>query len=94
MPEYWRMVLILTLDFYVVHTLELCLKTHLMYEMVLLKEKAKASVMPEQQINEKALTNDANGPTSFTPYIKYQKLEFKVWDRIIYVSIIFQSKPH
>ena len=65
-----------------------------MYEMVLSTEKAKASVMPEQHINEKAVTKDANGPTSFTPYIKYQKLEFKVWDRIIYVSIIFQSKPH
>ncbi|KAJ4916987.1 Phospholipase SGR2 [Raphanus sativus] len=46
---------------------------------ILTDEKAKAFVMPEQQhINGKALTKDANGPTSFTPYIKYQKLEFKV----------------
>ena len=55
--------------------------------MVLSTEKAKASVLPELDINEKALTKDASGPTSFTPYIKYQKLEFKVWDRIIYLSI-------
>ncbi|KAH0854832.1 hypothetical protein HID58_037127 [Brassica napus] len=34
--------------------------------------------LPELDINEKALTKDASGPTSFTPYIKYQKLEFKV----------------
>lgn len=46
---------------------------------ILTDEKAKGFVMHEQQhINGKALTKDANGPTSFTPYIKYQKLEFKV----------------
>ncbi|CAH8331332.1 unnamed protein product [Eruca vesicaria subsp. sativa] len=43
---------------------------------ILTDEKAKTSVMHKQHINEKALTKD--GPTSFTPYIKYQKLEFKV----------------
>ncbi|EOA39604.1 hypothetical protein CARUB_v10008231mg [Capsella rubella] len=45
---------------------------------ILSDEKAKASVVPKQFNNEKAPTEDANTPTSFTPFIKYQKLEFKV----------------
>lgn len=49
-------------------------------------EKAKTSVVPEQLVNEKAPIEDANAPTSFTPYIKYRKLEFKVWDRRIKMS--------
>ncbi|KAL0770508.1 hypothetical protein Bca101_035659 [Brassica carinata] len=34
-------------------------------------EKARTSVMPEQRINEKALTKDANGPTYQNPYSFY-----------------------
>ncbi|ESQ33675.1 hypothetical protein EUTSA_v10006721mg [Eutrema salsugineum] len=45
---------------------------------ILTDGKAKTSVMPEQHINEKAPTKDPNAPSSFTPHIKYQKLEFKV----------------
>ncbi|CAN8313834.1 unnamed protein product [Cochlearia groenlandica] len=45
---------------------------------ILADEKAKTFVMPEQPISEKAPTNNANGPSSFTPHIKYRKLEFKV----------------
>uniref|UniRef100_M4FBF9 DDHD domain-containing protein n=1 Tax=Brassica campestris TaxID=3711 RepID=M4FBF9_BRACM len=41
-------------------------------------EKTKTSLIPEQHINEKAPTKDATAPSSFTPYIKYRKLEFKV----------------
>ncbi|CAH8360023.1 unnamed protein product [Eruca vesicaria subsp. sativa] len=41
-------------------------------------EKAKTSVIPEQHINEKVPTKGATTPSSFTPYIKYRKLEFKV----------------
>lgn len=55
--------------------------------MVLSTEKAKTSVVPEQLINEKAPSKDANAPTSFTPHIKYRKLEFKVWDLIIKISV-------
>ena len=51
--------------------------------MVLSTEKTKTSMIPE-----KAPTKDATAPSSFTPYIKYRKLEFKVWDRILN---IFQS---
>ncbi|KAH0862962.1 hypothetical protein HID58_080173 [Brassica napus] len=36
-------------------------------------EKTKTSMIPE-----KAPTKDATAPSSFTPYIKYRKLEFKV----------------
>lgn len=56
-------------------------------KMVLSTEKAKSSVVPEQLDNEKVPTEDASSPTSFTPHIKYQKLEFKVWDRRIKISI-------
>ncbi|KAL1204964.1 Phospholipase SGR2 [Cardamine amara subsp. amara] len=45
---------------------------------ILTDEKAKTSMVLEQLNNEKAPTEDANAPTSFTPDIKYQKLEFKV----------------
>ncbi|KAG7593575.1 DDHD domain [Arabidopsis thaliana x Arabidopsis arenosa] len=45
---------------------------------ILSDEKAKAYVVPKQLNNEKARTEDAKKPTSFTPFIKYQKLEFKV----------------
>uniref|UniRef100_A0A1J3HS01 Phospholipase SGR2 n=1 Tax=Noccaea caerulescens TaxID=107243 RepID=A0A1J3HS01_NOCCA len=45
---------------------------------ILTDEKAKTSVVPEQLINEKAPSKGANAPTSFTPHIKYRKLEFKV----------------
>jgi hypothetical protein len=41
-------------------------------------EKAKTSVAPKELNNEKVQTEDADAPTSFTPFIKYQKLEFKV----------------
>ncbi|CAH8254434.1 unnamed protein product [Arabidopsis lyrata] len=45
---------------------------------ILSEEKAKAYVVPKQLNNEMASTKDANAPTSLTPFIKYQKLEFKV----------------
>jgi len=48
--------------------------------MMLSTEKAKTSVAPKELNNEKVQTEDADAPTSFTPFIKYQKLEFKVWD--------------
>ncbi|AAG27887.1 unknown protein [Arabidopsis thaliana] len=41
-------------------------------------KKAKTSVAPKELNNEKVQTEDADAPTSFTPFIKYQKLEFKV----------------
>ncbi|KAJ0233122.1 Phospholipase SGR2 [Hirschfeldia incana] len=41
-------------------------------------EKNKTSMIPEQHINEKAPNKDSTAPSSFTPYIKYRKLEFKV----------------
>jgi hypothetical protein len=45
---------------------------------ILSDEKAKTSVAPKELNNEKVQTEDADAPTSFTPFIKYQKLEFKV----------------
>ena len=50
--------------------------------MVLSTEKTKTSMIPE-----KAPTKDATAPSSFTPYIKYRKLEFKVWDRVINIFL-------
>ncbi|CAA7061232.1 unnamed protein product [Microthlaspi erraticum] len=45
---------------------------------ILTDEKDMTSVVPEQLINEKAPSKGANAPTSYTPHIKYRKLEFKV----------------
>ncbi|KAF8111813.1 hypothetical protein N665_0072s0025 [Sinapis alba] len=47
-------------------------------ELSFAPRKTKISTIPEQHISEKAPTKDASAPSSFTPYIKYRKLKFKV----------------